>query len=81
MTFRSHSWALLYKRTPTITVTVPSPLNNVTGLLNRMTDNQMRNALLAVFATLKRNGNVNQKINNDWAVKEVVNWSTYVWLD
>lgn len=49
----SYSWAFIYKNTPAITVIVPNPLKAVIGLPNISTESQMRNALFAVFATLK----------------------------
>lgn len=54
LAYLSHSWALLYSKTPAITIAVPKPLKTVTGLLKRITDNHMRNARLAVLATLER---------------------------
>ena len=49
----SMSRALLYRRTPAITTPVPIPLHMVTGFPNSKTDNQIKNALLVVLATLK----------------------------
>lgn len=49
----SYCCALLYRVTPIITITVPSPLSNVTGLPNKITESHIRKARFTVFATLK----------------------------
>ena len=53
--FFSMSRASLYNITPKITVNVPKPLRNVTGLWKINTDNQINNARLTVLATLEEN--------------------------
>ena len=45
----------LYRMTPKITINVPTPLKNVTGLWKIKTDNQINNARLTVLATLSTN--------------------------
>ena len=53
-----------------VTMIVPSPLRNVTGLPNSITEIQIRNALLTVLATLQ---NTSQNIYNQQA--------TFTWLE
>ena len=55
LNFLSISVALLYSNTPHITIRVPNPDRNVTGLPNSRTDNQINRARFAVFATLQKN--------------------------
>lgn len=48
------SLALLYIKTPAITIAVPIQLNNVTLFPKVNTESQINNALLVVLATLKK---------------------------
>ena len=57
--FLSISVALLYSNTPHITIRVPNPDRNVTGLPKSRTDSQISNARFPVFATLENKKYIN----------------------